>query len=225
MIRLENIAKEYHKHGVTIHALRGVSLHAAPGTITLVRGHSGSGKTTLIDIIAGLTRPTSGKVFVAGECLGNMGPARLSKLRARHVAVVFQLFHLIPYLTAEENVLLPTLAAPVQDSRQRAQALLERLGIADRARHYPAEMSAGERQRCALARALLQRPQVILADEPTGNLDEESAGWVLDSLDVCRQEGAAVLVASHQHLERIRADQEFDLKEGAFADRSTSSEK
>jgi len=217
MIRVENIAKEYHKHGVAVHALRGVSFEAAPGTITLVRGHSGSGKTTLIDIIAGLTRPSSGEVFIDGERLGKMGAGELSKLRARRVAVVFQLFHLIPYLTALENVLLPALAAPVQNSSTRAQALLERLGIAGRARHYPAEMSAGERQRCALARALLQRPQVILADEPTGNLDEESADWVIDSIEACRQEGAVVLVASHQHLERIRADQEFELKDGVFA--------
>ncbi len=216
MIRLENITKDYRKHGVIVQALRGVSFEATPGSITLVRGHSGSGKTTLIDLIAGLTRPTSGKVFVGGESLGEMGAARLSKLRARRVAVVFQSFHLVPYLTAMENVLLPTLAASVSDSGARAKALLERLGIAARASHYPAEMSAGERQRCALARALLQNPQVILADEPTGNLDEESAGWVLDSLDNCRREGATVLVASHQHLERIHADQEFELKDGAF---------
>ena len=164
MIRLENITKDYRKHGVIVQALRGVSFEATPGSITLVRGHSGSGKTTLIDLIAGLTRPTSGKVFVGGESLGEMGAARLSKLRARRVAVVFQSFHLVPYLTAMENVLLPTLAASVSDSGARAKALLERLGIAARASHYPAEMSAGERQRCALARALLQNPQVILAD-------------------------------------------------------------
>lgn len=216
MIRFDNVSKHYLKHGATIRALQGITLEAPRGALTLVRGHSGCGKTTLIDLAAGLARPTAGDVSIDGASLNRMTGPQLARLRARRVAVVFQLFHLVPYLTALENVLLPSLAAPCADAGRRAQDLLERLGILERAQHRPAELSAGERQRCALARALLQQPEVLLADEPTGNLDEESAKRVIDTLDACRNNGVTVLLASHQHLEHIRADQEFTLDKGSL---------
>ncbi len=214
MIRLEKVAKHYTKDGATVRALDAVSLRVKQGEFILVRGPSGSGKTTLINLSAGLARPTSGKLWVAGHALNELNEKRKSALRARHVALVFQMFHLVPYLSALDNVLLPTLAAATSGSAERAAQLLERLGLAPRANHLPAELSAGERQRCALARAVLNRPDVILADEPTGNLDEESADLVLALLAECHAQGATVLLASHQHIEKIPAGREFHLEKG-----------
>jgi len=214
MIHIENVSKHFRKDGAIIPALDGITLEAPKGALVLMRGPSGSGKTTLINVVAGLTRPTSGSIKVGDERLDNLGPRATASLRAERIAVVFQMFHLVPYLTALENVLLPTLAASSEEPMARANQLMGDLGIAHRTGHFPGEMSAGERQRCALARALLNRPQVILADEPTGNLDEESAGHVIGMLDACRAEGATVLLVSHQHLGAIRPDIEFQLVEG-----------
>ena len=219
MILLEQVSKHYRKGERVVRALQDVSLELQPGTLALVRGPSGSGKTTLINVAAGLTRPTSGAVTCAGTRLDGLSPGRRAALRAKDVAVVFQLFHLVPYLSAFENVLLPTLADPAAsggDAATRAQGLLTRLGIDQRADHYPDELSVGERQRCALARALLNRPKVVLADEPTGNLDEESARHVLQALHECRAEGATVLLVSHQHVAEIHADVTFQLADGVL---------
>jgi ABC-type lipoprotein export system ATPase subunit len=214
MIRLENVCKHFAKGRDVVRALDRISLDVPQGAFALVRGPSGSGKTTLINVIAGLTRPTSGSVTVAGERLGALTPRARAALRAKRVAVVFQMFHLVPYLTALENVLLPTLAARTEDSGVRAKRLIADLDIAHRADHFPSEMSAGERQRCALARALLNRPDVILADEPTGNLDEDSARHVLKMLHEYRTEGTTILLVSHQAVEEIQPDLEFRLKAG-----------
>ncbi len=214
MIHLEKVSKHYRKDGNLIRALDDVSMDVPQGSLALVRGASGSGKSTLVDLIGGLTHASSGAIRVADQDVHRMNAGELSALRAREVSLVFQLFHLVPYLSALDNVLLPTLAAPVEAPRERALGLLDELGLADRARHFPSEMSAGERQRCAMARALLNRPKIILADEPTGNLDEESAAKVLEKLDACRQEGATVLLVSHQHFHHIQADVEFQLEQG-----------
>lgn len=214
MIRLDKVSKHFIKNREVVRALDGVTLDIPKGVLALVRGPSGSGKTTLINVTAGLTRPTSGAVSVADRRLDQMTPRARTGLRARRVAVVFQMFHLVPYLTAFENVLLPTLAKADDDAHTRASQLLADLGIAHRAGHFPGELSAGERQRCALARALLNRPEVILADEPTGNLDEINARHVLNMLAACRAGGATVLIASHQHIDALSADIEFSLKEG-----------
>lgn len=220
MIKLDNVCKYFAKGKEVVRALDAITIEVPKGALALVQGPSGSGKTTMINLAAGLTRPTSGSLTVAGERLDGLAPRARADLRAERIAVVFQLFHLIPYLSAFENVLLPTLAAPSptargnEDAGERARRLMDSLGIAHRSEHFPSELSAGERQRCALARALLNRPEVILADEPTGNLDEESAQDVLDMLDACRKEGATVLLASHQHVESIRPDLEFRLKDG-----------
>lgn len=219
MIRFEHISKHFKKGDGVVRALDDVSLEVPKGKVALVHGPSGSGKTTLINLAAGLTRPTSGGVFIAGQGLEGLSGRGLSALRAERVAVVFQLFHLIPYLTALENVLLPTLAsrAVAKDkARARAEELLTELGIGHRLAHFPDELSAGERQRCALARALMNRPEVILADEPTGNLDPASARHVLAALDVARGGGATVLLVSHQPAETIRPDLTFRLENGTL---------
>lgn len=214
MIQLDKVAKQYRKNQQLIGALTDITLEIPSGRMALVTGPSGSGKTTLINLAAGLARPTSGSVTVANVTLDRLSPRQRDRFRAAHIAVVFQMFHLVPYLTALENVLLPTLATPCDNALDRANALLSTLGLADRATHYPSELSAGERQRCAMARAVLTRPDVILADEPTGNLDEDSASHVLGLLETCRAEGATVLIASHQHLDRIQPDMEFRLRQG-----------
>ena len=222
MIRLDNLSKHFRKGGTVVRAIDNVSLEVAQGQLALLRGPSGSGKTTLINVVAGLTRPTSGTVTVGGQDLGALSSRELAALRARRVAVVFQMFHLVPYLTAFENVLLPTLAAPCADAGTRARQLLDELGMAPRANHLPRELSTGERQRCAMARAILNRPDVILADEPTGNLDEESAAHVLRMLSACKADGATVLVVSHRHIASIPADMEFELRNGAMPESSES---
>ena len=217
MIHFRNVSKHFHKDGGVVKALDGVSLEVPGGALALVRGPSGSGKTTLINVAAGLTRPTSGTLAVAGEQLDALSSRERTAMRARRVAVVFQMFHLVPYLTALENVLLPTLAASDADALTRANDLMGALAIEHRAGHFPHELSAGERQRCALARALQNRPEVILADEPTGNLDGESASLVLSMLQNCRNEGATVLLVSHHHIDTIPTDLEFVLKSGRLA--------
>jgi putative ABC transport system ATP-binding protein len=214
MIHLENVSKRFRKNDVVINALDDVSLEVPKGALALVRGPSGSGKTTLINVVAGLTPPTAGSLTVAGERLDALTPRARTALRARRIAVVFQMFHLVPYLTALENVLLPTLAAFDKDAFTRANDLMQALAIDHRAAHFPSELSAGERQRCALARAVQNRPEVILADEPTGNLDQESADLVLATLRDRRDQGATVLLVSHHHIDTIPTDIEFALKEG-----------
>lgn len=214
MIRLENISKHYVRGGEVVKALDNVSLHIHKGALSLVHGPSGSGKSTLVNLMAGLMRPTSGRLLVAEQDIAQLPPAVRAGLRAHRIAVVFQMFHLLPYLTALENVLLPTLARRNPESIERAYELVVQLGLSHRAGHRPGELSVGERQRVAMARAMLNAPEIILADEPTGNLDEESAGLVLGLLERARAEGATVLLVSHQHLHRIHPDLTFELCEG-----------
>ena len=219
MIRFENISKTFTRGNERIEALDNVCLEVPEGQLAVIRGPSGSGKTTLINIGASLMEPTSGDVIVAGNRLSGLDARGKTALRASRVAVVFQLFHLVPYLSALENVLLPTLALQEGGGSSggvlaRAKKLLSQVGIEHRSAHHPDQMSAGERQRCALARALLNRPSVILADEPTGNLDPASASQVLAVLDQCRHEGATILLVSHQPVEAIQPGLEFVIEAG-----------
>lgn len=217
MIQLRDVSKHYAKGTEKVRALDGVSLEVPEGALVLLEGHSGSGKTTLINVIAGLVRPTSGEVTAGGERIDGMSEAQKASLRARKLAVVFQMFHLVPYLTTIENVLLPTLADPHAvdgDAAERAGQLLEDLGMDHRLKHYPDELSVGERQRCALARALLNNPEIVLADEPTGNLDPTSAEKVMRTLSAYHESGATILIASHHPLEYISPDMKLRLTEG-----------
>lgn len=214
MILLDNVSKSFMRGKETVHALDSVSLEVKQGQLALLCGASGSGKTTLINLCAGLASPSTGTLLIAGNNVHAMRQSERAAMRAQQVAVVFQLFHLTPYLSAFENVLLPSLATSISDPYIRAMQLMEQLGIAHRLNHRPGEMSAGERQRCALARALLAKPQVILADEPTGNLDEESAAVVLETLDACRRDGATILLVSHQPVDTVKPDMLFRLHHG-----------
>jgi putative ABC transport system ATP-binding protein len=213
MIALENVSKVYRTRNGEVRALDDVSLTVEPGHFVTVRGPSGCGKSTVLMTVAGMARPTSGRVVLDGEDLYRLPPRRRAAIRADRIGFVFQMFHLVPYLNAWENVLVPTLAgaAPAGDA---ARQIVERLGLTDRLAHRPAELSTGERQRVALARALLTRPKLILADEPTGNLDPENAGEVMGYLAEFHREGGTVLLVTHSDLADQYAQQTFRLERG-----------
>ena len=206
MIVTRGLIKRFKKDGRLVEALRGVDLQIEKGEFAVVRGRSGSGKSTLLNLLAGLARPSAGEVEVAGTRLDQLNGAAAAAFRARHIGIVFQMFHLIPYLSLLDNVLLPMLTSaggPANGSAkgpERARRLLEEFGLAGRATHLPGELSVGERQRAALARALLLEPEVLLADEPTGNLDPENTTAVLAHLRRFHEQGGTVLLVTHHEL-------------------------
>jgi len=201
VIRLQNVARQFATPAGTVSALKGIDLHIAPGEGVAVVGRSGSGKTTLLNLLTGIDRPSSGEVEVAGRLLQAMSEDELAIWRRRSVGVVFQFFHLLPTLTVLENVLLPMDLATFShfsDRRTRAHALLDNLGIADQAHKLPADLSGGQQQRAAIARALANDPPVIVADEPTGNLDTVTAEEVIRLLASLPQQGKTVVIVSHE---------------------------
>jgi ABC-type lipoprotein export system ATPase subunit len=214
MIHLENVTKTYQTGNGPVHALAGVSLEVEPGEFVAVRGPSGCGKSTLLLITGGLAMPTSGNVVVAGERLVASSQAALARFRAEKVGFVFQMFHLLPYLTVLENVAAAAIAGGAP-ARQRAAELLAEFQLADRLTHHPAELSAGERQRAAVARAMINGPRLILADEPTGNLDSESATGVLELLKRFQESGGTVLLVTHQPSAAEYAGRTLLLRNGA----------
>ncbi len=197
--------------------LKGLELTARPGEIVCVRGPSGSGKSTLLGLLAGLDAPTSGAVRVAGTDLGSLDEERLARFRAKHLGFVFQSFHLLPNLTALENVGVPLEIAGVRDAHDRARELLESFGLGERSHHLPSQISGGEQQRVAIARAIANEPMVILADEPTGNLDEDTGARIADLLVGVRDRtGATLLIATHDSGLAARADRRLLLRGGAL---------
>lgn len=197
MIHLEHVSRTYRTGNGPVRALADVSLDVEDGQFVAVRGPSGCGKSTLLMIVGGLGRPSTGRVLVAGEDLTSATPAALSRFRARQVGFVFQMFHLLPYLTVLENVAAAALPGEQGAVRVRAEELLERFDLGPRLRHVPAKLSAGERQRVAVARAMINRPRLLLADEPTGNLDPDSAASVLGLLAGFHRDGGTVLLVTH----------------------------
>ena len=197
MLRLDNLTKVYRGADADVRALDGVSVEAGPGDFVAVQGPSGCGKTTLLLVAGGLLRPDGGRVAFDGQDPYALAPEGRAGFRASQVGFVFQQFHLLPYLTVLDNVLVASLAMPSDGARQRAGELIEHLGLAGRAGHVPAALSTGERQRVALARALLNRPRLMLADEPTGNLDRASARAVLGHLAEFAKGGGIVLLVTH----------------------------
>ena len=221
MIHLENVSKVYPRPEGAVYALRELSLDVEPGEFVAVRGPSGCGKSTLLTIVGGLAAPTSGRVIVGGNDLGAMSSPGRSGLRSRQVGFVFQMFHLLPYLTVLENVAI----AEVSGDRAAAAELLEQFGLADRLRHHPAELSTGQRQRVAIARALVNHPPLLLADEPTGNLDPESSAEVLRLLEGFHREGGTVLLVTHEEQAARYAQRTVLLRDGVLgsSERSESS--
>jgi ABC-type lipoprotein export system ATPase subunit len=197
MLEIQNVSKTYTKNEQTVHALDDVSLKVTPGEFVAVRGPSGCGKTTLLLTAGALLAPEAGQVLIDGRDPYGLGADERAGIRARLIGFVFQQFHLVPYLTVRENVLAAALARPSAGAAARAEEMIRHFHLADRADHVPAELSTGERQRTALARATLNSPALLLADEPTGNLDGTNADIVLGYLGEFARNGGAVLLVTH----------------------------
>ncbi len=222
MIELANVKKVYKTAGSEVQAMAGVNLAIERGEFVVVRGPSGSGKSTLLLTIAGMIRPTEGRVLVGGQDVYMMSSRQRARLRADTIGFVFQMFHLVPYLNVLENVLVPTLTG-ARTGGQKATELLTRLQLANRLHHRPAQLSTGERQRVALARALLNSPEIILADEPTGNLDPDNARQVMNYLAQFHREGGTVLVVTHDPLADQYAQRTVLMERGQARTESISS--
>lgn len=196
VIELENVSKDYRRGSETVHALRDVSLAVKPGEYVAVVGHSGSGKTTLMNIMGCLDRPSRGRVILDGQEVHEETEAGLTRLRRSAIGFVFQQFFLIPTLNVLENVSLPSLFVG-KPSNGRAAELLEMVGLGNRLHHLPNQLSGGEMQRVAIARSLINAPPIILADEPTGNLDSRNAGIIMDIFEQLNQVGVIVVLVTH----------------------------
>ncbi len=209
------LARSYGEGDSAVHALRGVSLAVPPGQYTAVMGPSGSGKSTLMHLLAGLDRPTSGHVYVGGADIAAMSDKKLTRLRRDHVGFVFQAFNLLPTLTAEENILLPSRIAGRKVDAEALDTLIDRVGLSGRRDHKPAEMSGGQQQRVAIARALVSRPTVLFADEPTGNLDSKAGADVLELLrSAVDDDGQTIVMVTHDPRAAEQADRVVVLEDG-----------
>ncbi len=209
------LARSYGEGDSAVHALRGVSLAVSAGQYTAVMGPSGSGKSTLMHLLAGLDRPTSGSVHINGADIAQMSDKKLTRLRREHVGFVFQAFNLLPTLTAEENILLPSRIAGRRIPDAELDALIDRVGLTGRRDHKPAELSGGQQQRVAIARALISRPTVLFADEPTGNLDSKAGADVLDLLRAAVDEdGQTIVMVTHDPRAAEQADRVVVLEDG-----------
>ena len=217
-LSVKNLSKRYRGPESVVQALEGVSLSVETGELVVVEGPSGCGKSTLLLAAGGLLAPDEGQVVVDGQNLYELSPDERARFRAENIGFVFQQFHLIPYLSVSDNVLAPCLALPQPDAADRAEELIARFGLMDRRYHVPAELSTGERQRTALARALLNRPKLLLADEPTGNLDPENAEVVLGYLAEFARSGGAVLLVTHDAQAVPYAQRVIHLSEGGLLD-------
>ena len=216
MVVLENVEKTYQTRGGIVKALRDINLHIEKGQFIAICGPSGSGKTTLLMAIAAMLRPTKGTVRIEQNDLYKMGIRDRARFRAENIGFIFQMFHLIPYLNVIENVILA--GGVIGKSRNAANArdLLKQLGLESRVFHKPAQLSAGEKQRVAIARAIFNRPKIILADEPTGNLDDENAASVIGHLSEFHRSGGTVILATHQLQARKFASQVIYLRDGTI---------
>lgn len=214
MIKTENLTKTYQGREGIIQALDDVMLDVAPGEFLAVQGPSGSGKTTLLLTLGGLLRPDKGHVLIMEQNPYELTSESRARLRAESIGFVFQQFHLIPYLNVLENIMAPSVAAPQSDAENRATLLAEYFGLADRMHHVPAELSSGERQRTALARALLNSPRILLADEPTGNIDPDNALVILGHLAGFAEKGGTVVLVTHDPLAAGYAPRTLTMKNG-----------
>ena len=215
ILRITNASKSFASpEGSSVEAVKGVSLELAPGEFTALGGPSGCGKSSILLIAGGLLHPDEGEVEILGTNLYRENAAQRAAIRAKRLGFVFQQFHLVPYLDALDNVLAPSLAQPIPDASQRARGLLEQFGLSERSGHLPAALSVGEQQRVALARALLAKPKLLLADEPTGNLDPENAEGILESLSSFAKDGGAVLMVTHDERAARRADRSIRMEKG-----------
>jgi putative ABC transport system ATP-binding protein len=214
MIRIEDIHKTYHMGAEVVRALRGVSLEIAAGEMVAIVGASGSGKSTLMHILGCLDQPDEGAYFLEGQNVAGLSRNRLAEVRNRRIGFVFQTFNLLPRLTALENVELPLLYGGRRGARRKAQAAMQRVGLADRMRHRPSQLSGGQAQRVAVARALVTDPAIVLADEPTGNLDSATGKEILQLICDLNAEGRTVLIVTHDLSIAARCPRQVRLRDG-----------
>ncbi len=221
MIELDRVSKMYMMGGRPLHALDDVTESIEAGGYVAVMGPSGSGKSTLLNIVGCLDRPTSGTYRLDGRDVGTLAELELSRIRGRQIGFVFQTFHLVARLSAAENVAFPMIFAgvPRPERRQRVRVALEEVGLGDRAEHRPAELSGGECQRVAIARATVMRPQMLLADEPTGNLDSTAGQQVMDLLEDMNANGLTLIVVSHDPGVACRANRVITMRDGRIVQR------
>jgi putative ABC transport system ATP-binding protein len=225
LIIARGLGKTYRRGGEEIHVLQGLNLDVDAGDFVAFMGPSGSGKTTLLNLLGGLDVPSAGSVTVAGDEITRMSGAKLTSWRARHVGFVFQMYNLIPVLTAFQNVELPLLLTSLSkaDRRRHVETALQVVGLGDRMRHYPRQLSGGQEQRVGIARAIVADPTFLLCDEPTGDLDRKSADEVLDLLDrLVRDHGKTVLMVTHDPLAAERARLVLHLEKGVLVESVTA---
>jgi putative ABC transport system ATP-binding protein len=215
----DDVSRTYQLDGVSVPALRGVSLTVEPGDYVAIVGTSGSGKSTLMHLLGGLDRPTGGTLLIGGRDVSKLTPDEMADLRNTTIGFVFQSFHLLARTTAQDNVGLPLVYRGVgrRERRERATAMLERVGLAHRITHRPNQMSGGEQQRVAIARALVTGPSVLLADEPTGNLDSATGQSVLALLESLVDDGVAVVLVTHDRDVAARAHRQIVMKDGLIS--------
>lgn len=228
MLELVNVAKSYEWPGETgsVRVLKDITLKVVEGDSIAIVGPSGSGKSTLLNIVGALDHPTSGRVLFGGKDLAELDEPKLARIRNKEIGFVFQLHHLLPQCTALENVLVPTLAdknrISTKEVRQRAIALLKHVGLEDWSLHRPGELSVGQRQRVAVVRALINKPKLLLADEPTGSLDKDASENIAELLvELNRSEGVALIVATHSFELARHMAQVFELRDGVLRDKES----
>ena len=225
VVSLRNVVKHYTRGKERIEVLHSINLEIAPGEFLALMGPSGSGKTTLLNLIGGLDRPSAGEVTVGGERVDALSGGQLSKWRARHVGFVFQFYNLMPMLSAERNVELPLLLTSL-NSEQRMRnvaAALELVGLADRAKHKPGELSGGQQQRVAIARALISDPTLLVCDEPTGDLDRETAEEIMGLLQMLnKQQGKTIIMVTHDPKAAAYASRQLHMDKGRLVEDARS---
>ena len=228
LIRIENVWKVYHLGGIELEILKGISLEIAPGNFVVILGPSGSGKSTLLHIIGLLDAPTKGKVFLRGEDTSKLSEDELAQIRGRKIGFIFQQFNLLQNLTALENVMIPMIfqGIPEKERINRAEFLLESVGLKERISHRPFELSGGEQQRIAIARALSNNPEVIVADEPTGNLDSTTGRKIMETLiNLHEKEQKTMIVVTHDPAIADYSEQIINIKDGQLVSNHLTTEK
>lgn len=221
LVDVDNVEKVFHRGSEDIHVLRDLHLKVAPGEFLALMGPSGSGKSTLLNLIGGLDRPTRGSVSIGGERVNELSDRQLSDWRARHVGFVFQLYNLLPVLTAERNVELPLLLTHLSrgERKKHVATALAVVGLTGRARHYPRQLSGGEQQRVGIARAVVTDPTLLLCDEPTGDLDRKAGDEILDLLQALnREHGKTIIMVTHDPHASARASRTLHLEKGQLTD-------
>lgn len=221
IVQIDGLTKSYTRDRFTVEVLQNLDLRVAPGEFVALMGPSGSGKSTLLNLLAGIDQPTSGRLEVAGTDIATLGESDLARWRHRHIGFIFQFYNLLPVLTAYENVELPLKLTRLKKGarRRKAETALEVVGLSDRVDHYPRQLSGGQEQRVAIARAIVTDPTLLLADEPTGDLDVESAGEILDLLqELNREFDKTILMVTHDPVAAARAGRIIRLHKGRLVD-------